>query len=482
MDDEIRVGLDFGTHQTKICIQRRPDEGHGIPEYEFFQFTDQKGKEQFFIPSIIQINKDDTLSYGFVDPKDMKVGLLLPRLEIIKPVDETRIDEDARTLYSKYSTDDTIDEEGMDALIDMLGKKYVIDKRLFKERVEAAKRKYDEEMAAYNRERNVFRYFKQATFAEYPWDCKISSTHLCIWYLAFIIFLLEDRYPDGFAINMGVPTDDKSYKEKRELATRIILTAYHLVEDVYNKDLRLFLKEKVQDLIDKTEILPFSEEEKEYNRINIFPEAYASLIGLTSRGKLSEGMSINADIGGGTTDISFFIVKDRIPKIYKYWSISRGLNYLAEMSGFDYSEKDFLKNVHQEIIEKFNRKKLEVIYNLETQLVELVRKSGILRSNLFKALKDRIVVYNGGGSTYQEISTPISRFTDVKVADADLWAEEIIKDKKKVEKYYNLLTTAYGLSVSEDDSEVVLCDFDKLLASNYNERKNESYEIDKDVC
>ena len=50
-----------------------------------------------------------------------------------------------------------------------------------------------------------------------------------------------------------------------------------------------------------------------FYRINIFPEAYASLIGLTSRGKLSEGMSLNADIGGGTTDISFFID-------YKYWN------------------------------------------------------------------------------------------------------------------------------------------------------------------
>lgn len=482
MEDEIRIGLDFGTHQTKICVQRIPDEGHGIPEYEFFQFSDQKGKELFFIPSVVQINKDDTLSYGYVNPEEEKEGLPMPRLEIIEPVDETRIDEDAHALYSKYSKDDTIDEEGLEALVNMLAKKYVVDKSLFKERVEAASQKYKEEMEAYNRERNVFRYFKQATFAEYPWDCKIPSTLLCIWYLAFIIFLLEDKYPDGFAINMGVPTDDKSYQEKRELATRIILTAYHLVEEVYQKDLRLFLKEKVSNLMAKTEMLPFSEDEKEINRINVFPEAYASLIGLTSRGKLSEGMSINADIGGGTTDISFFIVKDRIPKIYKYWSISRGLNYLAEMSGFDYSEKDFLKNVHQEFIDKFNRKKLEIIFNLETKLVELVRKSGILRSNLFKALKDRIVVYNGGGSTYEELSTPISRFTDVKVADADLWAEEIVKDKKKVAKYFNLLTTAYGLSVSETDSDVVLCDFDKLLASNYNDRKNESYEIDKDVC
>jgi len=70
--DSIRVGLDFGTHQTKICIQSTPDEGHGEPNYEFFKFMDLNGDNQYFLPSTIQINKDDTLSYGYVDPKTEK--------------------------------------------------------------------------------------------------------------------------------------------------------------------------------------------------------------------------------------------------------------------------------------------------------------------------------------------------------------------------------------------------------------------------
>ena len=77
--DDIKIGLDFGTHQTKICIQRTPDEGHGIPEYEFFKFTDNNGEEQFFLPSVIQINKDDTLSYGYVDPEQEKESENLQR-------------------------------------------------------------------------------------------------------------------------------------------------------------------------------------------------------------------------------------------------------------------------------------------------------------------------------------------------------------------------------------------------------------------
>ena len=480
--DEIRIGLDFGTHHTKICVCRIPDEGHGVPEYEFFQFADQTGKEQYFIASVVQINKDDTLSYGYVDPKDEKESLPLPRIEVINPVDSDNIEEEAQELYNKYSSSEDDEEECMEILGEMLKRKYKIDKNTYRERIEKAKAQYEKEMSEYNRERNLFRYFKQATFAEYPWECKIKPDVLCIWYLAYILFLLEDRYPDGFSINMGVPTDDKNYRQKQELGTRILVIAIHLVEDVYENDLRAFLGEKVDDLLAKTELQPFTDEDKDIYWINIFPEAYASLIGLTSRGKLSEGMSINADIGGGTTDISFFIVKNRIPRIYKYWSIPRGLNYIAEMSGFDYSEKDFIKNARKDIIKKFNHKKEEIVYNLERKLVDMVRERGILKSNLFNALKDRILVYNGGGSTYSEISTPINLFSDVKIADADLWSEEIVKDKSKVGKLFNLLTTAYGLSVSEDDSEVELCDFDKLLSSIEKVDRNERTEIDKDVC
>ena len=270
--DEIRVGLDFGTHQTKICVSRIPDEGHGVPEYEFFRFADQKGVEQYFIPSVVQINKDNTLSYGYVNPMEEKDRKPMPRLEVVKLTDIDNIEDKVEELYLEYSAGEDDEEEGKTVLEEMLRKKCEIDKSTYKERTEKAQAKYDEEISAYNREKSLFRYFKQATFAEYPWECKIQPEILCIWYIAYILFLLEDKYPEGFAINMGVPTDDKDYSQKQKLATRILLTAYHLVEEEY-QDLSAFLKENVSVLIAKTVLLPFSEEEKEYNRINIFPEA-----------------------------------------------------------------------------------------------------------------------------------------------------------------------------------------------------------------
>ena len=79
-------------------------------------------------------------------------------------------------------------------------------------------------------------------------------------------------------------------------------------------------------------------------------------------------------------------------------------------------------------------------------------------------MRSRVVVYNGGGSTYDNISIEFPHFNDVKTSTVELWEGEIIKDKNKVSKYVNILTTSYGLSISEDDDKVELCDFESLIS------------------
>ena len=217
--------------------------------------------------------------------------------------------------------------------------------------------------------------------------------------------------------------------------------------------------------------------------ITIFPEAYASLTALTSRGKLPTGMSLTADIGGGTTDISFFTIEDGLPMIYKFWSIPRGLNYVAERSGFDYADGDFTKRVQQDVIEKFNRKKHEYVYNLVKDLQwKIQNETSIPVKNLRDALKDRILVYSGGGSTYRFLTKPIDTFTDVRIIDASIWNEENIKDKDEVSKLSVLLTTAYGLSVSVSDDEVKLKSYSSLFAHLPKKYEKDIQEITKDQC
>ena len=68
----ITIGLDFGTHQTKICIEDSTNKNQKT--YEFFEFFDN-GKKSFFLPSVVQINSNGTLSYGTVDENNCKIAI-----------------------------------------------------------------------------------------------------------------------------------------------------------------------------------------------------------------------------------------------------------------------------------------------------------------------------------------------------------------------------------------------------------------------
>ena len=69
----ITVGLDFGTHQTKVCVEQRNGAELG---YEFFMFKDAKGKEQFTLPSIIHQDGNGHLTYGYL-PDNLEGGKII---------------------------------------------------------------------------------------------------------------------------------------------------------------------------------------------------------------------------------------------------------------------------------------------------------------------------------------------------------------------------------------------------------------------
>ena len=121
----ITVGLDFGTHQTKVCIEEK--NGAEL-SYSFFKFIDTDGQLQYTFPSIINVREDGRLEYGFISP------------------------ESRRTLI---------------------------------------------------------RYFKQSAFRNTPESLiPLEDAMMCsIWYIAFILFVLEEKYGQEFTIQMGAPTD-----------------------------------------------------------------------------------------------------------------------------------------------------------------------------------------------------------------------------------------------------------------------------------
>ena len=181
-NDIIKIGLDFGTHQTKICIQKTPDEGHGEPSYEFFSFEDLEGVKSYFLPSIVQINQDDTLSYGFVDRSKEKNTGVAPKLELLE-IHTIDINKVAKQLFEKYASPPQ-DESDIDAIEHMLVLKSEMERQRIEHENAIRRSNYDEAIKKYRASRNISRYFKQATFSTREWDAKIDALRLCIWYLA----------------------------------------------------------------------------------------------------------------------------------------------------------------------------------------------------------------------------------------------------------------------------------------------------------
>ena len=157
----ITVGYDFGTHQTKICIEQK--EGVEL-EYSFYKWKDLKGNMQYTIPSIIHISDDGLLSYGYIQ-------------------------------QSKRDS--------------------------------------------------IIRYFKQNTFfAKENGLDPFNNDYLrySIWYTAYILFNMEKVYGNEFSIQMGVPTDGRRLQLRKEIAVTIIVSAYRLVEDIFEGNLDKFLR------------------------------------------------------------------------------------------------------------------------------------------------------------------------------------------------------------------------------------------------
>ena len=58
----ITVGLDFGTHQTKVCIE---DKNGVETHYKFLRFQNLEGELFYTLPSVIYIDDSRKIHYGF---------------------------------------------------------------------------------------------------------------------------------------------------------------------------------------------------------------------------------------------------------------------------------------------------------------------------------------------------------------------------------------------------------------------------------
>ena len=491
----ITVGLDFGTHQTKLCIEDKADINN--PIYSFFPFEDLEGKKNIILPSIIQINKDNTLSYGFVDKEKCKYGKKFfigctPKFpqRIDVPEEPILPEPPMPAILLQNPPRNPLEAIRFKTNYDRAKKSYDTQLVLWKQRTQAQKQKHERQVKemekAYQNElkewykwqnssqtnhRLIYRYFKQSTFSDYKWNCYQSSTYLSVWYLSYIIFHLEAKYGQDFAIQMGIPTGSDNFEQKKQKAVSLLLTAYHLVEEVFQGDIQTFLATPIHELESLTTFVQYSSEKKFEFGLLVFPEAYAGLKSLTSQKKIESGMSLMVDIGGGTTDITFFTIENEKPKIYDYSSIPFGLNFIVETANPNLQDKfetslslyDIPSKSLTPAIKQYYTNLSVACYNLVNRLKRAFERTEHPVFKLINALKNRTVIYSGGGSTYDELRLPVDKFSDIMHINPKVWEGMTIDEIEKYLPLCPIISTSLGLSISEQDDNVELATVDDIF-------------------
>lgn len=396
----ITVGLDFGTHQTKVCIENK--EGVEL-NYTFMKFEDPYLRELYTLPSVIGVDNDGLLHYGYLN-------------------------------------------------------------RNFKGR--------------------IFKYFKQSAFDATASNIMSQEEAWCLstWYLAYIIFDLEDKYGQQFAIQMGAPTDSSHVERAKQIATRIVASAYRLVEDVFTNDKAKFLATPINELREITEIVPFSQETKLKYDLLVFPEAYACLMPLISQGKLETGMNLMIDIGGGTTDISFFTIDKNKPQVYAFYSINKGLNFLThadddDQSRIDPNVTDF-NTIDMSCVEILEADIRNICFRIRQDLVkELTDKTSFHPKRIQRALNGRPLIYSGGGSTVNQLRIPYDSYLDVKQISHNQWKDESVEDIEYIiqDNMSPILSTAYGLAISVENDDIELRSFNDFFENLKGKGDDENY-------
>ncbi len=556
----ITVGLDFGTHQTKICVEDSTDPLNKT--HRFITFKNKAGEETLFFPSIVQINKDNTVSYGFVDESDCKIvelpkkpkpkkadyvdeditepydNLIEPRLILperpkkikkpekpekpqksekppkpAEPIFGRRPSGMTKTCFKEICNKATKDYQ--EALIVYNEKnkeykkrcdKYKIDLKLYNEKFDLAlcnnkkadddwdtrctyvierykieKEEYyyklsvNKKLEQYNKavlewegyppilESLHYRYFKLPIFvpSASKWTHKISAYYISVWYIAYIILVLNEKYGKAnYSIQIGLPVTYRADGAYRNKAYQLLFSAYDLAENKFSS-LDVFCSTPYDELLRKTDLKPkFGREKIAAYGMMAIPEAYASLCAVTKQRRLRNGMQFLVDIGGGTTDISFFtITSSQQPNIHNIISMPIGLNFILEE--ISKSRKISLSNAHDDFRKNSSmygkeiylyRKKLEeYLINIKKKTVDVfmtrvARDHGDLHL-LLDAFKGRPIIYCGGGGICNSLHIGLNEyFNDLKILDIGMLSVDTIINKIDG-KLYPILSTAYGLSL-----------------------------------
>ncbi len=503
------VGIDFGTHQTKVCIEDALNKR--VPVYEFLEYSKPNGTKTVLLPSIVQINKDHTVSYGFADPADALIivndGNTPPEKEVIpepqyrpipsepkyeslpkRPESQNTgylavlekllpISETMRKWKQECATVERANEYRKQAWLNSKREAKRANEQLRKDweqRVKVAEEEYRQQYAEWEKDvqqsaQMRFRYFKQASFYpnSTPWHYSYAPETLSTLYLAYVCLCIRNRIGYDFTVQLGAPmgTNKKLSEQQKYAAKRMWNKAVYLANQY--KSAENYIKVSIEELMDVL---------NKFNYLTspstVIPEASAGLLAI--RDKLGTGMFLLVDIGGGTTDIAMCSVdSEKTIGIHKVFSMNKGLNYVFEEYQKKHTDlststihnifqetngkKDFSQSINNYHMELHN--KIEQLVNaIISSFLSANRSKGYDRSNIEKAMNRKPIYLCGGGSIYdkmREFSTTDLYFSDKNLINKFLLNVEHIGNAGGIpDELYPILATSYGLAKQIEMEEI----------------------------
>ncbi len=530
------VGFDLGTHQTKICIQDALNPAEKI--YEFLEFEKRDGTTTVLLPSLVQINKDHTLSYGFYDKEECLIlenpeiplpELITQQLPTLKLTEFPEIDTIAYTAPPKavkadIDNIDTKEYSPLEKWQKQANQTSLVTINHWKECILTELRDYirtlknvlfentrlqcchEVDMAIWQENMKPrmlrFRYFKQAslTTPELWSEPEFTANEITVWYITYVLLLLKEKLGEDFTVQFGVPCGASNSERDRSLkfaSYRLFITAADLAAQF--KSIKDYEGATFEELKEKTIFKTLTYDVIQQYYFDDMPEAFAGLVSVTSQKKLGMGFHLLVDIGGGTTDLALFTVtKDLTPNVHSVVSIPYGLNFIFEMRQKDCSSS--LHQIQQSFRSNPSAKAFKgpiTLYKTELKkegeatikrIIQSFSKSytyhGMKMSRLTNALIYQPLIYCGGGSMFTQLFTNIGSFTDMRrLSKENLDIRNLINDDSINPELYPILSVSYGLASYEKDYDkdiecVDLADvFETFLPkANLHGHSNDTYE------
>lgn len=498
----ITIGFDLGTHQTKICIQDASNAAQKM--YEFLEFEKPDGTTTVLFPSIVQINMDKTVSYGYPDESKC---LFLKRKEIEEPtlrlkelpIKPTNFPSKRKAKYPKKPSVDpwkdpllklkgvkspserwaeecTVIDSEIEAEWNVSCEKILSEYELQCSEIEfenaKLREKYNEALLEWQEslEKEIcrYRYFKLRAFTDSGvWKSQIfDSKVICVWYIAYILLKIREHIGDDISIQFGVPAGAAGTNRDLLITNRaysLYIAAFNLAENYNNID--DYLATSYIELLKQTKIERVNEEVKDQYFFDDIPEAFAGLISVTTKKRLGFGFQMLVDIGGGTTDLAMFYVdsKTHLPDVIDIDSFPQGLNYIFENSSsgkktIEELQEMFFTNsdnkIYRKAISLYKSILVDVGSKFQKHLISAFESSryhhGRKTPELERAIQDQPIIFCGGGSVYDVIHSAIGFFTDKRKINKELLNIRNVRNSKNIPKeLYAILAISYGLASFE---------------------------------